>query len=139
VFVTGRARSRYVPLDGEVHAVRAEVGITLPSGDFRLLATSRAITPPRLAPAEPPAAEAAVPITELPARMSWEQARNVSMDQALEALAEPVSKPASAPTRSPIGPRPGGASDTLHGRAPGRGPGGASDNLHGGASDRYRR
>ncbi len=48
IFLPEGARSWYVRADDVPRAYRAELGVTLPSGDFRLLASSNLVTTPRV-------------------------------------------------------------------------------------------
>ena len=138
ILLPAGARSWYVRTDAERRAYRAELGMTLPSGEFRVLATSNTVTVPRRGPS----AETAR------VTLSWRQAGAlpVATPQAAaarEAASVPASgpwqpaEPLSAPQHPPSpvveerpGRRaasgPGGASDTL-GPLPPAGPGGASD------------
>lgn len=141
ILLPAGARSWYVRTDAERRAYRAELGMTLPSGEFRPLATSNTVIVPRRGPSPEPAR----------ATLSWRQAGAlpVATPQAAaarEAASVPASgpwqpsEPLSAPDQPPSPVReegagrraaagPGGASDVLGPRPPGgpEAPGGASD------------
>jgi hypothetical protein len=144
------ARTWYVRTDASgARAYRAELGVTLPSGDFRALATSNTIVPPRVGPspesvkvrrrfARRPEAEAsgapetlAAPVPTAGASSSPWQPTPLRSDAGHE-LGERASQPAGV----------GSESRSAKGR-PGRSQGGASELLagreRGGASDVHRR
>lgn len=142
ILLPAGARSWYVRTDAERRAYRAELGMTLPSGEFRTLATSNTVIVPRRGPSSEPAR----------ATLSWRQAgalpvATLQAAAAREAASVPAAgpwqpaEPLSAPDQSPSPVRedspgrraaagPGGASDVLGPLAPGgqaEAPGGASD------------
>ena len=51
------ARSSYLPAHPDWAAHQVELGLTLPSGEFRPLATSNVVEPPRLGPSAEPAGQ----------------------------------------------------------------------------------
>jgi len=128
------ARWWYIRTDSARRTYRAELGVTLPSGEFRRLAESNTVVTPRVGPSPERARR----------RMSYRDARELPPSAAEEAsLAErktgmadgpwaAESVDGSAPGESGKGER-GGASDVFR-------PGGASDAFRpGGASDTFRR
>lgn len=131
------ARWWYVRTDQARRTYRAELGVTLPSGEFRRLAESNTVVTPRVGPS------AARPRR----RMSYPDARELPVSAAEEAgeaerregIAEGPWAPgnvegAAAPPETSAARRAqkGGASDEF-------GPGGASDAFRPGASDGFRR
>lgn len=126
VFVSGGGRSEYVPVDGHSHALRAEVGLTLPWGEFRCLATSRTVTPPRLggvaaAATTTTGAGGRSKASTAAATMSWAAARALTPAAAREALSRTAPAPGARVRRAPVK------------------RGGASESFQGGASDRFQR
>ncbi len=102
ILLPAGARSWYVRTDAERRAYRADLGMTLPSGEFRPLATSNTVIVPRRGPS----AEAAR------ATLNWRQAAALPLGSAQavaerEAAAVPMSgpwqpaEPLSAPERAP--------------------------------------
>ncbi|MBI3932237.1 MAG: DUF4912 domain-containing protein [Acidobacteria bacterium] len=69
------ARSWYVRTDSARRSYKAQLGLTLPSGEFRLLAESNTVTTPRVGPSPVKAAR----------RMSYPQAAAVTREQAVAA------------------------------------------------------
>ncbi|MCM2257520.1 MAG: DUF4912 domain-containing protein [Vicinamibacteria bacterium] len=55
IFLAEGTRSWYVKTDGRTRPYRAELGLTLPSGEFRRLAQSNTLTAPGSAPSSEPA------------------------------------------------------------------------------------
>jgi len=129
-------RSWYVKADSTRRAYRAELGLTLPSGEFRRLAESNTIVTPRVGPS----AERARRV------LLYQQAQMIPAETAFAVGAEEVrsasvSSASSGPwspeheRQAPDAPGPGG----VWGDDPAR-PGGASDTFRpGGASDVHRR
>lgn len=118
------ARGFYIRADGHARTYQAELGLTLPSGEFRPLASSNTVRTPRVGKSPDPArtrvkfdpagghvAEAAVAFGARPAKAGRMADTRVAAESA------------GRPGRGPRGARPGGASDT---NRPVR-PGGASD------------
>lgn len=138
ILLPAGARSWYVRTDAERRAYRAELGMTLPSGEFRVLATSNTVTVPRRGPsaetarvtlswrqagalpAATPQAAAAREAASVPASGPWQPAEPLSAPQ------HPPSPVAEERPGRRAAAGPGGASDTLGPRPP-AGPGGASD------------
>jgi hypothetical protein len=128
------ARWWYVRTDASRRTYRAELGVTLPSGEFRRLAESNTVVTPRVGPSPDRARR----------RMSYPDARELPLSEAVAAseaakkagLAREPWAPgavAGAETPASVAGRAGqgGASDTFR-------PGGASDSFPG-ASDTFRR
>jgi len=59
ILVPAGARSWYVRADAKRRAYRAELGLTLPSGEFRLLAESNTVVTPRVGPSSERASQVA--------------------------------------------------------------------------------
>ncbi|HEX9189474.1 MAG TPA: DUF4912 domain-containing protein [Vicinamibacteria bacterium] len=131
------ARWWYIRTDSARRTYRAELGVTLPSGEFRRLAESNTVVTPRVGPSPERARR----------RMSYRAAREVPPSAAEAAglaeretgvadgpwTAESIDG-AAAPGTGPGRAARGGASDAFR---PGEGPGGAP--RPGGASDTFRR
>lgn len=135
------ARSWYVRTDAAPRAYRAELGITLPSGEFRRLAESNVVGTPRVGPSPERATRV----------ITYGQAREISVEAAAAAAeagraAAPDTRPWSAPPQGVAwaestapgagAPEPSGAGSSS------AEPGGASDAFRpqpGGASDTFRR
>lgn len=129
-------RSWYVRADSTRRAYKAELGLTLPSGEFRRLAESNTIVTPRVGPSGERARRV----------MLYQQAQMIPTETAFAVGAEEVrsasaSSAASGPwspereRQAPEAPGPGG----VWGDEPAR-QGGASDAFRpGGASDVHRR
>jgi hypothetical protein len=127
------ARWWYVRTDLSRRTYRAELGVTLPSGEFRRLAESNTVVTPRVGPSPDRARR----------RLSYPDARELPLDAAAAAseaekrsgvALEPWAPGAVTGAESPAHGRSstkGGASDTFR-------PGGASDAFPG-ASDTFRR
>lgn len=145
ILVPEGARGWYVKTDGSRRSYRVDLGLTLPSGEFRLLAQSNTVVTPRIG-ASP---------ERVTSTMTFQQAGLVSTEAALAAAAtERSSTPSGAAPWSAApqaagrtqsadevagpqvpGPLPqGGASDVL---GPAAGLGAAA--AQGGASDTFRR
>jgi hypothetical protein len=127
------ARWWYIRTDSARRTYRAELGVTLPSGEFRRLAESNTVVTPRVGPSPERARR----------RMTYRDARELPPSAAEAAgLAERETGRAARPweaesidgSAAPAeSGRRGGASDAFR-------PGGASDAFRpGGASDTYRR
>jgi hypothetical protein len=122
------ARSWYVRADAARRAYRAEVGMTLPSGEFRCLADSNTVVTPRVGPSPERARRV----------LLYSQAQSISSEAGLEVGAEELRSAAGnvapwnpASESSGGGQAVGGARRTI---------GGASDSFRpGGASDVHRR
>jgi hypothetical protein len=126
------ARSWYVRADSVQRTYRAELGLTLPSGEFRSLAQSNVVTTPRTGPAR----------TGGPRRMRYDGATA----PAPEAPAASISGPAGAPSAASPGPWQPDPSTTSYPGPAGCGEQPAEDRgtsrrgePSGGASDVYRR
>ena len=139
ILIPAGARSWYVRTDAQRRAYRAELGMTLPSGEFRQLAVSNTVIVPRRGPSSEVART----------RLSWRQAATLPLASPQAAAAHEAAsvaasgpwqpaEPLSAPERPPSPMREeggsesrlGGASDTFGPGAPageGEAPGGASD------------
>jgi hypothetical protein len=130
------ARWWYVRTDASRRTYRAELGVTLPSGEFRRLAESNTVVTPRVGPSPerarrrlsyPDARE--LPLTAAAAASEAEKTKGV----ALEPWAPGAVEGAEAPTSAN-----GGAGGSLSGASDTFRPGGASDAFPG-ASDTFRR
>jgi hypothetical protein len=127
------ARWWYVRTDSARRTYRAQLGVTLPSGEFRSLAESNTVVTPRVGPSAEragrrlsyPAAQALSP-ADAEAAARAERARGASAQPWAEGSVDGAAEPK------------GGASDTFRPGGPG-GPGGASDVMRPGASDSFRR
>ncbi len=120
------ARWWYVRTDSARRAYRAEIGVTLPSGEFHRLAESNTVVTPRVGPSSERARR----------RMSYGASREMPLSAAEAALA---ADRGSGLAREPWPPGSvEGAAEPAQGGA-GRGKGGASDTFRPGASDAYRR
>lgn len=131
-------RSWYVRADTTRRAYRAELGLTLPSGEFRCLAESNTIVTPRVGPS----AERARRV------LLYKQAQLIPSDVALAVGAEEVRSASAAssasgpwsPERERDAPELAGAGERGNDERTGPGSGGASDAFRpGGASDVHRR
>ena len=135
VLLPDGARSWYVRADAVQRSYRAELGLTLPSGEFRSLAQSNVVTTPRMGPAR----------TGGPRRIRYDGAT----PPASESPAASRSGSAGAPSPASPGPwRPdpatAGYPGTLAGASPApseadRSRNGRAGEAPGGASDVYRR
>lgn len=121
------ARWWYIRTDSARRTYRAELGVTLPSGEFRRLAESNTVVTPRVGPSAEPAGR----------RLSYPAAQEISpADAAAAARAERTKGATSRPwaegsVDGSAEPK-GGASDVFR-------PGGASDVMRPGASETFRR
>ena len=121
------ARWWYIRTDSARRSYRAELGVTLPSGEFRRLAESNTVVTPRVGPSPQRARR----------RMSYRDARELPPSAAEAAgLAETEAGAVPGALGGRVGRRRGRAR-----RRPGKaGRGGASDVFRpGGASDTFRR
>jgi hypothetical protein len=121
------ARWWYIRTDAARRTYRAELGVTLPSGEFRRLAESNTVVTPRVGPSSERAGR----------RLSYPAAQEITAgDAAAAAQAERTQGATSRPWAEGSvdgSPEPkGGASDVFR-------PGGASDVMRPGASETFRR
>lgn len=130
------ARWWYIRTDATRRAYRAEIGVTLPSGEFRRLAESNTVVTPRVGPSREPASR----------RLSYREAAAVGAEEA--AAAGRAARKAGLSGRpwkagrvdGEARGRRGGASDVFRPAARGESArGGASDVHRPGASDTHRR
>jgi hypothetical protein len=126
------ARWWYIRTDAARRTYRAEIGITLPSGEFRQLAESNAVVTPRVGPSRERARR----------QLSYRGAKELPIDEAAaagqaEREADLAREPWVAGREGASGGEKGGASDAFR-PARGKGPG-ASDAFRPGASDVHRR
>jgi hypothetical protein len=131
------ARWWYVRTDAARRTYRAELGVTLPSGEFRRLAESNTVVTPRVGPSPerarrrmsyPDARE--LPVSEAVAASEEEKRNGVAREPWAPGAVEGAETPASVAGKAGQSGK-GGASDTFR-------PGGASDAFPG-ASDTFRR
>ncbi len=126
-------RSWYVRADSTRRAYRAELGLTLPSGEFRRLAESNTVVTPRVGPSNERARRV----------LSYREAQMIPSDVASAVSADEVRSASSAagpwhPAAERVAPEAPVAADGWSGERPA--PGGASDTFGpGGASDVHRR
>jgi hypothetical protein len=129
ILLPGGARSWYIRADGRRRAYRAELGVTLPSGEFRVLAESNTVMTPRVGPSPERAARV----------LSYRQGRGLPAGAGRAAAELELQSATGAGEWSP---EPNRAAPSAPGEwlgSPG-GPGGASDSFGlGGASDVHRR
>ena len=135
------ARWWYIRTDVARRTYRAEIGITLPSGEFRQLAESNAVVTPRVGPSRERARR----------RLSYAGAGDVPPEEAAAAgkadreaglATEPwvgEAQAAGDDEATGSGGERGGASESFRPAAPGKSRPGASDAFRPGASDTYRR
>jgi hypothetical protein len=127
------ARWWYIRTDVARRTYRAEIGITLPSGEFRQLAESNAVVTPRVGPSRERAQR----------RLSYRSAGELPPEDAAAAgVAEREADLASEPwvAEGDEAAERGGASDRFHPAGGGRADRpGASDAFRPGASDTHRR
>jgi len=121
------ARWWYIRTDSARRTYRAELGVTLPSGEFRRLAESNTVVTPRVGPSAERAGR----------RLSYPAAQELSAADAaaaarLERTKGAASQPWAEGSLDGAAEPKGGASDVFR-------PGGASDALRPGASDTFRR
>jgi len=124
ILLPAGVRSWYLRTAGGRRSYRAELGLTLPSGEFRGLARSNTVVAPRGAPSDEPARER---------RRSYKQARSLSPEAAAAAAkAQQAAEPSAEPWNVP--PQDGDARIET-------GPGATTSarTSPGGASDVYRR
>jgi Domain of unknown function (DUF4912) len=139
ILLPAGARWWYVRTDSSVRSYRAELGVILPSGEFRRLAESNRVTTPRVGPSTSSARRRA-PYRKgvVPGTGGGEGATADEAPSADQGALGPWSAPsvegvAGTAGLEPEKPPAGGASDAFR-------PGGASDAFRpGGASDIYRR
>jgi len=131
------ARWWYVRTDQSRRTYRAELGVTLPSGEFRRLAESNTVVTPRVGPSPerarrrlsyPEARE--LPLSAAAAASEAEKRTGVALEPWEPGAVEGAETPSSVAGRTTQGVK-GGASDTFR-------PGGAGDAFPG-ASDTFRR
>ena len=132
VLLPDGARSWYVRADATERSYRAELGLTLPSGEFRALAESNTVRTPRTGPAHGAAPRRARYDGVTPARPAPEASGKGGPSSSSPAPASPGPWRPDPSTSSYPGP--GGTDRPAEGRKTGR-PGEPS----GGASDVYRR
>jgi hypothetical protein len=130
ILLPAGARWWYVRADSATRSYRAELGVILPSGEFRRLAESNRVTTPRVGPSTSSARrrvayrQGAVPDSEADLGATDEEAGDVVRargDDALGPWTPPSVDGAARPGGTdPERPQAGGASDTFR-------PGGASD------------
>ncbi len=130
------ARGWYIRADETPRSYRAELGLTLPTGEFRTLAASNVVGTPRVGPARRGPIgrvrfdRSGAHVAEAAAVHRGERARAGRMS---DERVMPERGPGRGARPSAAGPSPGGASDTFR-------PAGAADaNRPGGASDTFRR
>jgi hypothetical protein len=128
------ARAWYVRTDGAARAYRAELGLTLPSGEFRHLAWSNTVQTPRVGPSRRPARHVVrFGESSLPPEEAVAEARAGERATRPWAGSRAASKDGPAPERDYAPEGFGAAEDPPV-------PGGASDVFNrGGASDVHRR
>ena len=139
ILLPSGARWWYIRADAARRTYRAEIGITLPSGEFRQLAESNSVVTPRVGPSRqraarrlsyrgagrvPPRAAAAAGTAEREADLATEPWAAEGTDATSEVVSE--------------GER-GGASETFRPARPGEAKPGASDAFRPGSSDTHRR
>ncbi len=135
ILLPSGSRWWYIRTDAARRTYRAEIGITLPSGEFRRLAESNAVVTPRVGPSRERARR----------RLSYAGAGDLPLEEATAAgKADRKAGLASEPWKgtdevADSGER-GGASEKFRPARPGEeGRPGASDAFRPGASDTYRR
>ncbi len=140
ILLPAGARWWYVRTDAARRTYRAELGVTLPSGEFRSLAESNTVVTPRVGPSAVRARRrvsypeaGAIPLAAAIEAGEQERATDVAHEPWVAASVDGAAAPAQ-PGAAPAGeePRKGGASDAFR-------PGGASDTFRPGASDGFRR
>jgi hypothetical protein len=137
VYLPEGARSWYVRTDSSRRSYRAELGLTLPTGEFRSLAESNTVVTPRVGPSRERATRV----------LTYRQAFEVPREAALAVVAEEI-RSASSAARPWIGAAPGAGPDAGvvpqatdgEGKADAGDARGASDVFRpGGASETFRR
>jgi len=124
------ARSWYVRADTTRRSYRAELGLTLPSGEFRRLAESNTVMTPRVGPAAEGARR----------RMPYRQGASLSRDAVLAAVAEVAATASvSAGRWNPVPDRTAPSPSEVASPKGETALGGSSETFVGGASDVYRR
>jgi hypothetical protein len=122
------ARSWYVRADATRRAYRAEVGLTLPSGEFRCLAESNTVVAPRVGPSPERARRV----------LLYGQAQAITREAGLEVGAEELRS--ASGNQAPWSPASESPEAGRSGASVQRNIGGASDSYRpGGASDVHRR
>jgi hypothetical protein len=135
ILLPAGARWWYVRTDSAARSDRAELGVILPSGEFRRLAESNRVTTPRVGPSASSARR----------RGTYRDGLVPGASEGSEStLAEDAADPTKAGGPKAIGPWTPRSVDAAAGSPPGGPetpqPGGASDTFRpGGASDIYRR
>jgi hypothetical protein len=137
ILLPSGSRWWYIRTDAARRTYRAEIGITLPSGEFRQLAESNAVVTPRVGPSRERAAR----------RLTYAGAGDVPPEEAVAAAkADREVGLATEPwvgdgEAADSGEERGGASESFRPPRPGGGKArpGASDAFRPGASDTYRR
>jgi hypothetical protein len=135
ILLPGGVRSWYIRADSRRRAYRAELGVTLPSGEFRVLAESNTVVTPRVGPSHERASRV----------LHYRQGRALPMGAGLTAAQEDLRSAAGAGEWSPVADRiapasPGewlGSSGGVGGASESFGPG--RPEAPGGASDVHRR
>lgn len=124
------ARSWYVRADSARRSYRAELGVTLPSGEFRCLAESNVVTAPRVGPSSERSTRV----------MTYNQAREIPQEAVVAASLDETRTDASDPGPWNVAPQAGVLADGAAHPAGGTTTGGASEAPErGGASDVFRR
>lgn len=140
ILLPAGARWWYVRTDAARRTYRAELGVTLPSGEFRSLAESNTVVTPRVGPSAVRARRrvsypeaGAIPLAAAIEAGEQERATDVAHEPWVAASVDGAAAPPQ-PGTAPAGEeaRKGGASDAFR-------PGGASDSFRPGASDGFRR
>jgi len=124
ILLPGGARSWYIRADEVPRSYRAELGLTLPSGEFRRLAVSNLVTTPRVGPSTQKAAR----------RRRWDRARQPRTTTVAVESEAPVGQPGAWTAEA------GPAADSTPGGWSGPSTGAVSPlSEKGGASDAFRR
>jgi hypothetical protein len=139
ILLPSGARWWYVRTDSARRTYRAELGVTLPSGEFRRLAESNTVVTPRVGPSAERARRRisypesrTIPLSAAEAAAAADQRADVAREPWPPGAIEGAAEPAAAGRTGREAGRKGGASDTYS-------PGGASDTFRPGASDGFRR
>jgi len=139
ILLPAGARWWYVRTDSARRTYRAELGVTLPSGEFRRLAESNTVVTPRVGPSAararrrvsyPQARE--IPLSATIAAGEQESSTGVAHEPWAAGAVDGAAEPPASRAAGGEAARPGGASDAFR-------PGGASDSFRPGASDGFRR
>jgi hypothetical protein len=135
ILLPAGARWWYVRADSAARSYRAELGVILPSGEFRRLAESNRVTTPRVGPSTSSArrrvayGQGAVPLSDVAEGGTDDEVA----DDLVRARGEAALGPWTAPSVD-------GSAEPAKGEPEKPPPGGASDAFRpGGASDVYRR